>query len=240
MARRQDRNDTTWQRDAPLAPAGAGRANAPAGVKCYSSRHSRDGAPPPAPAPLTGGYGRCGIYLLRLRRCWSGRSASSAARAAEDCPYRSELDETYCDANRDLVADPPKDPKRLRNASTLVFASTPIEDPAVYQNLFKGCVDQLAACPGKKVVYFAVQSNAAQIEAMRAGRLHIAGFSSGQTGFAGNLAGVVPSAMKADDARILFKNDSFPTSSFAYAHDLDPCSPSASGRAFSTIASVPR
>ena len=122
-----------------------------------------------------------------------------AAFAADECSYRGDLDELYCDGNRDLVADPPKDPKKLKNPSTLVFAYTPIEDPAVYQNLFKGFVEHLAACTGKKVVYFSVQSNAAEIEAMRAGRLHIAGYASGQTGFAVNLAGAVPFAIKGDD-----------------------------------------
>jgi phosphonate transport system substrate-binding protein len=41
-----------------------------------------------------------------------------------------------------------------------------------------------------------VQSNTAEIEAMRSGRLHIAGFSTGPTGFAVNLAGAVPFATK--------------------------------------------
>jgi phosphonate transport system substrate-binding protein len=125
--------------------------------------------------------------------------AASPARAADACAYRGELDDAYCDENRDMVADPPKDAKKHKNPSTLVFAYTPIEDPAVYQNLFKPFTDHLAACTGKKVVYFTVQSNAAEIEAMRAGRLHIAGYASGQTGFAVNLAGAVPFAIKGDD-----------------------------------------
>ena len=104
------------------------------------------------------------------------------AHAQEDCRNRGELDANYCDENKDLVADSPKDAKRLKNPSTLVFAYTPIEDPAVYQNLFKPFQEHLAACTGKKVVYFTVQSNAAQIEAMRAGRLHVTGLASGQVG----------------------------------------------------------
>jgi len=39
---------------------------------------------------------------------------------------------------------------------------------------------------GKKVVFFPVQSNAAEIEAMRSGRLHIAGVSTGPTPIAVN------------------------------------------------------
>jgi phosphonate transport system substrate-binding protein len=71
-----------------------------------------------------------------------------------------------------------------------------VEDPAVYLNVFRPFTDHLAKCTGKRVVYYPVQSNSAQIEAMRSGRLHIAGFSTGPTGFAVNLAGAVPFAIK--------------------------------------------
>ncbi|MDH5263681.1 MAG: phosphate/phosphite/phosphonate ABC transporter substrate-binding protein [Betaproteobacteria bacterium] len=117
---------------------------------------------------------------------------------AQNCPHRGELDDMYCDANKDMVADVPTDPKKLKNPSTLVFTYTPIEDPAVYQNIFKDFTEKLGECTGKKVVYYQVQSNAAQIEAMRAGRLHIAGFSTGGTGYAVNLAGAVPFVVKGD------------------------------------------
>jgi phosphonate transport system substrate-binding protein len=43
-----------------------------------------------------------------------------------------------------------------------------------------------------------VQSNAAEIEAMRSNRLHVGGFSTGPTNFAVNLAGAVPFAVKGD------------------------------------------
>jgi phosphonate transport system substrate-binding protein len=52
------------------------------------------------------------------------------------------------------------------------------------------------------VQFFAVQSNSAEVEAMRSGRLHIGGFSTGPTPFAVNLAGAVPFAlMGSDDGR---------------------------------------
>jgi phosphonate transport system substrate-binding protein len=44
-------------------------------------------------------------------------------------------------------------------------------------------------------VFFPVQSNAAEIEAMRSGRLHIAGVSTGPTPIAVNCAGYVPFAI---------------------------------------------
>ncbi|MCR0983445.1 phosphate/phosphite/phosphonate ABC transporter substrate-binding protein [Roseomonas populi] len=109
--------------------------------------------------------------------------------------FRGQLDEGYCDTNRDLVADAPE-ASRQRDPSTLVFAYTPVEDPALYANQFRPFVDHLTRCTGKRTVYFQVTSNAAQVEAMRSGRLHIAGFSTGPTAFAVNLAGALPFAIK--------------------------------------------
>ena len=121
------------------------------------------------------------------------------AHAQDACANRGDLDAAYCDANRDLVADTPTDAARQRNPGTIVFTFTPIEDPAVYEKLFEPFTKHLAQCTGRKVVFFQVQSNAAQIEAMRAGRLHVAGFSTGATPFAVNIAGAVPFAVKSSD-----------------------------------------
>jgi phosphonate transport system substrate-binding protein len=119
-----------------------------------------------------------------------------ALAQADDCKNRGQLDTLYCDDDGDLVADAPKDPKKWKDPSALVFAYTPVEDPAVYQNVFKPFTDYLVQCTGKRVVYYPVNSNSAEIEAMRSGRLHVAGFSTGPTGFAVNLAGAVPFAAK--------------------------------------------
>lgn len=136
-----------------------------------------------------------------LGACAAGAFMLAAAPvAAQDCPNRGDLDDIYCDADGDLVADPPTDASELRDPGTLVFAYTPVEDPAVYANIFGDFVDYLKECTERDVVYFNVQSNAAQIEAMRSGRLHVGGFSTGPTGFAVNLAGAVPFAVKGDEA----------------------------------------
>ena len=132
----------------------------------------------------------CGAIALTL--------AAAQAFAQDSCSNRGELDGLYCDENKDLVADPPKDPKRFKNPSTLVFTYTPVEDPAVYENVFKPFTDYLSKCTAKRVVFFQVQSNAAEIEAMRSGRLHVGGFSTGPTNYAVNLAGAVPFAVKGD------------------------------------------
>lgn len=123
-----------------------------------------------------------------------------SAYAQEACSSRGQLDDLYCDANGDLVADVPTDPAKLKDPSTLVFAYTPIEDPAIYANLLKPFINHLNSCIGRRVMYFSVQSNTAQIEAMRSGRLHIAGFSTGPTAFAVNMAGAVPFAAGGSEA----------------------------------------
>jgi phosphonate transport system substrate-binding protein len=135
---------------------------------------------------------------LRLLLAILTLAGPMAVAAQDSCPHRGELDALYCDANKDLVADPPTDPKKFRNPGTLVFTYTPVEDPAVYEKIFKPFTDYLAQCTGKRVVFFQVQSNAAQVEAMRSGRLHVGGFSTGPTAFAVNLAGAVPFAVKGD------------------------------------------
>ena len=134
---------------------------------------------------------------------WLGRALLAvgalygiAAAAADSCTNRGELDTMYCDANKDMVADTPTDPKKWKNPSTIVFTYTPVEDPAVYENIFKPFTTHLSQCLNKKVVFYQVQSNAAEIEAMRSGRLHVGGFSTGPTAFAVNLAGAIPFAVK--------------------------------------------
>ena len=123
-------------------------------------------------------------------------AATLPASAQEACPPSGQLDAMYCDRDGDLVADTPTDPAKQKDPSTLVWAYTPVEDPAVYANVFKPFTTHLEQCVGKKTIYYPVQSNSAEIEAMRSGRLHFAGFSTGPTGFAVNLAGAVPFAAK--------------------------------------------
>jgi phosphonate transport system substrate-binding protein len=122
--------------------------------------------------------------------------ASTAWAVAQDCP-RGDLDKAYCDRNGDLVADLPDDPKRVVNPSALIFAYTPTEDPAVYQKAWDPFLKHLEKLTGKRVVFFPVQSNAAQYEAMRSGRLHVAGVNAGGNALAVNCAGFVPFTMMA-------------------------------------------
>lgn len=117
-----------------------------------------------------------------------------SAEAAEQCP-RGTLDEKYCDRDGDMIADTPTNPKDLLDPDTLIFAYTPIEDPAVYAPVWKNFIAHLEKVTGKPVKYFQVQSNAAQFEALRSGRLHITGANTGGVPVAVTCGGLVPFAM---------------------------------------------
>jgi phosphonate transport system substrate-binding protein len=121
-----------------------------------------------------------------------------AAVAADPCGNRGKLDLLYCDEDRDLVADPPRDRAKLVSPDPLIFTYAPVEDPAVYENVWTDFLKHLEKVTGKKTRYFGLQNYAAQIEAMRSGRLHISGFSTGSTVYAVNLAGAVPFAIMQD------------------------------------------
>jgi len=144
---------------------------------------------------MTSTYGAALLAAMAL--------TAGAAMAQDET---AALDSQYTDADGDLVADAPEDESALRNPDTLVFAYTPVEDPAIYEDIWTPFIEHLEEQTGKNVQFFAVQSNSAEVEAMRSGRLHIAGFSTGPTPFAVNLAGAVPFAiMGADDGQFGYR-----------------------------------
>ena len=136
--------------------------------------------------------------LTGLALMAGGVAFSGAPAMAADCP-RGDLDERFCDVDGDLLADAPTDPSEWLDPDTLIFAYTPVEDPAVYKEAWSDFLDHLKAVTGKDVVFFPVQSNAAQIEAMRSGRLHISGFNTGSNPLAVNCAGFNPFTIMASE-----------------------------------------
>lgn len=125
--------------------------------------------------------------------------ATAAITFAAVLPVQAQftLDGRYTDTDGDLVADIPTDESELIDPDTLIFTYTPVEDPAVYQEVWQGFMDHLSDVTGKDVQFFPVNSNAAQLEAMRSGRLHIAGFNTGSNPIAVACAGFRPFAMMA-------------------------------------------
>jgi phosphonate transport system substrate-binding protein len=116
------------------------------------------------------------------------------ATAQTQCPHGA-LDTRYCDRDGDMVADVPTDTKGQIDPDTLIFSYTPLEDPAVYAKMWDDFIAHLEKATGKKVRLFQVQSNAAQLEALRAGRLHVTGVNTGSVPVAVNCTGFVPFSM---------------------------------------------
>ena len=133
---------------------------------------------------------------LTVLAALGGVIALSANVNGQECP-RGALDKAYCNRNGDLVADLPTDAKQIINPPAIIFSYTPVEDPAVYQKAWDGFIKHMEKTTGRRVVFFPVQSNAAQYEAMRSGRLHVAGVNAGGNPTAVNCAGLVPFAMMA-------------------------------------------
>lgn len=124
-------------------------------------------------------------------------TALAALTVAIPAHAEFKLDPRYTDADGDLIADIPTDAAQLVDPSVLVFAYTPVEDPAVYAEAWKDFLTHMEKVTGKTVQFFPVDSNAAQIEAMRAGRLHVAGFNTGSNPLAVACAGFRPFTMMA-------------------------------------------
>ncbi|MDO5612681.1 MAG: phosphate/phosphite/phosphonate ABC transporter substrate-binding protein [Paracoccus sp. (in: a-proteobacteria)] len=127
-------------------------------------------------------------------------AAATALASLIAIPASAEfaLDARFTDADGDMVADIPSDPAQQVDPATLIFAYTPVEDPAVYVDVWKEFLDHLSEVTGKPVEFFPVQNNAAQYEAMRAGRLHIAGVNTGGNAIAVACSGFRPFAMMAN------------------------------------------
>jgi phosphonate transport system substrate-binding protein len=103
------------------------------------------------------------------------------------------LDAKFADADKDLVADPPKDAAALVDPETLVFSYIATDRPRTAPATWKPLMDRIAEATGKKVVYLAGAKDADdQIKALQEGRLHVTGFNTGNVPGAVNQAGFVP------------------------------------------------
>ncbi|WP_416139512.1 phosphate/phosphite/phosphonate ABC transporter substrate-binding protein [Halomonas sp. HK25] len=143
--------------------------------------------------------------------------------AAASMADSADLSARYTDANGDMVADIPTDASQWADPDTLVFAYTPVEDPAVYAGVWADFLEHLEVATGKRVQFFPVQSNSAQLEALRAGRLHVAGFNTGSTPIAVNCGGFRPfTIMAAEDGSFGYEMEiiTYPDSGIEGIEDL--------------------
>lgn len=133
------------------------------------------------------------------------------------------MDARYEDRVGNLVADIPTNESDWNDPATLIFAYTPVEDPAVYADVWSEFLTHMEETTGKSIRFFPVQNNAAQIEAMRSGRLHIAGFNTGSTPLAVNCAGFNPfTIMAAEDGSFGYEMEiiTHPNSGIEQVEDL--------------------
>ena len=132
-----------------------------------------------------------------LRRSRSGLALLvlllAQAAQAQVCPNRGELDEDYCDANRDLVADAPK---TLRNPERLVLGISSVEDAQTAMKTYAPFIDHLKTCLKKDVLLHPPVGESNVLEGMRSGQVHVGQFATGGTMYAVNFAGAVPFAGK--------------------------------------------
>ncbi len=111
----------------------------------------------------------------------------------------SDLDSQFEDRTGDMVADPPQDEAEWQDPDSIIFSYTPAEDPAVYRRAWSDFLDHMEEVTGRNVMFYNVESYSAQLEALRAGRLHVAGVNTGSVPIAVNEAGFVPFAIMAEE-----------------------------------------
>ena len=129
--------------------------------------------------------------------------ASHTAWAEDTCPYRGDLSPLYCDKDRDLTADAPKDKTKWRNPASLMLSYSPQEDTAFYEKLWAPYVAHMSQCLGRPARFLQVFSSAAVIEALRSGRIQFSLLATGDTPFAVNVGGGVPYAGIGDAKSLL-------------------------------------
>lgn len=134
--------------------------------------------------------------MLKLLRSWTALALVLAFASSAS----AQLAPGFVDADGDLIADIPTDSSQWIDPDTLIFSYTPVEDPALYAEVWQNFLDHLSAVTGKRVQFFVVESYAAQQLALEAGRLHIAGVNTGNVPYAVARSGFRPFAiMSAND-----------------------------------------
>src|SRR3546814_1383802 len=83
------------------------------------------------------------VWRLTCTVAFAAMMLPMASANAAECGNRGTLANIYCDENGDLVADTPTDPAKLLNPDTLVFAYTPVEDHAIYADIWKPFIEHL-------------------------------------------------------------------------------------------------
>jgi len=103
-----------------------------------------------------------------------------------------KLADRFTDADGDLVADQPKDPKELVDPPTINFSYVATQDPEIFRERFKEFVAYLSKEVGRPVEYILYNSPEEELRALFDGKLHVAGVNTGNIPSAVNQCGFVP------------------------------------------------
>ena len=99
----------------------------------------------------------------------------------------------------------PDDEDELIDPDIIDFSMVPTEDPAIYEETMEPLIQNMEEETGRDVEYVGLDNYAAQVEAMRSERLHVAGFATGNTPFAVNLAGAVPFSIQVGEGEFGYR-----------------------------------
>ncbi|MDB5298056.1 MAG: phosphonate transporter, periplasmic phosphonate-binding protein [Phycisphaerales bacterium] len=141
-----------------------------------------------------------GLYLMRVR----GPQQQSADEHAQlmlkltglGAPVTNRLAARFTDADGDLVADPPTDPKLLVDPPELTFSYIAVDEAADYAKDWQPFVDHLSKVTGKPVKYDTSLTDVKdQLKALREGKLQVTGLNTGSVPKAVNACGFVPVAI---------------------------------------------
>ncbi len=108
---------------------------------------------------------------------------------------QNRLAADYADKNGDLLADPPSDPKALLDPETLVLAHYVDADAETQAVNWEGLEAHLAKATGKQVHRQEYRNTSDDVEAVKAGRIHLVALHAADAPYLVNNAGLVPFAV---------------------------------------------
>jgi phosphonate transport system substrate-binding protein len=120
------------------------------------------------------------------------RQMQLSLAGADTANASGKLAAGFTDADGDLIADPPTDPKALVDPPKLYFCYIAQEDGEKYQEEWKPFCDHLAKVTGKPVEYLDLKSSEDQLKALAEGKLQVSGLNTGAVPTAVNNCGFVP------------------------------------------------
>lgn len=119
--------------------------------------------------------------------------SASAFQQAHACSHRGNLSKSYCDENKDLVADTPS---KTVTPPRLMMAASAVENADVGFKTYFPLTKYLSSCLKREVLLYPPARTGNILEGMRTGVIHIAQFTTGNTILAVNNVGAIPFASK--------------------------------------------